>query len=461
MRIRSHLFLSAVLAGSWLVCGAAGAADVSPQPVRWHVLPKSITDVLVAPDGRCFYAAGGVRADKPTVSDEGLVTPGFHPLLFDRTGRLWCLDLDTHVILGVKGESVVTPRPPKGAEFALGTRRAPHVPAYEDAAGRLWFGHSRGVSWFDGKTWTSKDLADPAGLEVDRPMMPLQVAEDDAGRLFLWATNVERNRCGTQGVWSFDGKAWARYSRQDFLRNDDIVAVCPVRKGVALVNTVDGRLETLDLRAGDAAGEVDRLVPLLNDKEWNVREQATAGLKKLGRRAALDLKRHLTATEHPEVRSRIKIILDALRQPAAPVQSLPGGRYTCERVVVHAPRWRRRPGGERRWLARATRVVDTKTKQAFGRAMFVLGDGPALRIEGWPEVGGASLVSILPDKDGGLWIGIAERGLHHWDGRQLKRLSTVHTRTFWLVRGRDRLGRILLSDGERAAACWPGKPEAR
>ena len=444
------VFVFTVLGGSCLCGAGAQSATVERRDGQWELFAPNVTGALVGPGGKCFYTTGGKGAKKLSVSAGGMVAPGFLPLLFDRTGRLWCLRRGADTIHGIKDGSLITLKPANGAIFDIpGT--TPLVSAYEDSAGRVWFGNSRGVQWFDGKKWASKDLADRTGLELSRLMTPLVFAEDDKGRLFFSAPVWGRATCGTRGVWSFDGKAWSQYTAQDLLPSNEIRAVCPAGRDVILVNT-PGRLITLNVGRGNMGDEVARLAALLNDEQWKVRERATADLKKLGRAAALDLKRHMTQTKHPEVRSRIKMVLDTFKAPAPKRQALPGGRYTCEFVHVRPPRWRRRPAGRAQWLAWALNVVDTQTGKKLERATFLLTSDSTRLIDDWPVRDNAHLTSILPDNDGGLWIGVADRGLFHWDGKKTTRISTFATRRYWIILGRDNLGRVLLSGGLRVAA---------
>ena len=469
MRYFSPLFLcvfAAVLGVGLFFCGTARPADVERPEGRWEFFGPSITGAFVGRGGKCFYTTRGKPAEKLSVSEQGIVAPGFRPLLLDRAGRLWCLKLGANAIHGIKGESIITVEPLEGAFQDHREFRLLFGSACEDSAGRIWFGTSRGVQWFDGKKWSSKDLGDRNGLELRRPMTPLRFAEDEAGRMLFWTWARVRGVCGTEGFWSFDGKTWSHYTTRDLLPSDDVRAVCPVGGNVILVNTAGGRLVTFDIGPSDVAGEVARLVGLLNDEQWKVRERATADLKKLGRKAALDLKRHLTDTDHPEVRSRIKLVLDALNKPEQKQQPLPGGRYLYERVrigqvSIRPPQRRRRPKGSPEWIADATNVTDTKTGKKFARGTFVLSAGSTRLIDDWPVRDNMHLTSALPDGKGGLWIGVADRGLFHWNGKKTSRVSTNATRSYWIVLGRDELGRVLLSSGSRVAAYRPGEPGRR
>ncbi len=450
--------LSFALLAGVLCLGAASApaAEVRSLGGRWEeIVGRDVRSVFVARGGRVFYERTGGPDDKLTVSAGGMVSPGFTPLLLDRSERLWCLERSAQRIVGVKGDSAVELRPTPGTRFRVPGVRQPFTSAHEDEAGRIWFGNSRGVQWLDGKTWSHKDLADERGLELGEPMLPLNYAEGDGGRVFFWAADTEEGFCGTRGVWSFDGKAWAHHTSRDLLPGDNVRAVCPVGGGAMLVNTAEGRLVTLDLRAGDVADDVDRLVPLLNHEQWAVREKATKDLAALGRRAALDLKQHLTQTPHPEVRSRIKMVLDALASSGAAQQRLPGGRYTCESVRVHAPSRPQRPAAGRTWLAEATNAVDTQTHEARERAVFLLSAGSVRLIGDWPARRGAAFFTTLPDGKGGLWIGIAGRGLFHWNGTKTERLSTLTARGYWRILGRDESGRLLVAAGSRIARYRP------
>ena len=449
-----------------LFARAAGVeAELAPRKARWHFLPSQITGAFVGRAGKCFYLARGKPAKTPSVSNAGVLAPGFRPLLLYRNGRLWCVRPDASLIYGIGGNSTVELRPPKGAFFGTvdhvdgvtGVRTT----AYEDAKGRIWFGNSRGVQWSDGRRWFAKDLADRNSLEVAMPMSSLYVAEDDRGRLYFWARWPTRTVCGTQGFWMFDGNKWDHFTVQDGLPDDKVQAVCPVGGDSVLVNTAGGRLARFSTKRVDLGGEVARLVGLLNNRKWNVREGATEALRQLGRGVELELKKHLTSTKEPEVRARIKMVLTALRAREAGEQRLLGSDYACGQVRVRASRLRRRPRAGPEWLALAQKVVNTKTGEKLDRAAFVLGAGSVRRIKDWPAADKSGRMWLLLDGRGGAWIGLRGRGLLHWDGKQTTAVSDGATRDYHEIFGRDRLGRILLGNGTGVAAYWPAQPDTR
>lgn len=456
MRSALRVIFAFAAVGGICLCGT-GAQSAAVEG-EWEFFEPNVKGAFVGPGGECFYVTGGKRRMQLLVAPSGMIAPGFQPLLLDRTGRVWCLELGANTIHGIKRSSLIALKPAKGAVFEV-PGQGSIVSAYEDSAGRVWFGNSRGVQWFDGKKWASKDLADPTGLDLSRPMTPLVFAEDDKGRLFFTAPVWDDGTCGTRGIWSFDGKKWSAYTAQDVLLSNEVVVVCPTGGDVILVNT-PGRLTTLNISQGKAKDEAARLVALLNDEQWKVREQATADLKKLGHAATLDLKRHMMQTKHPEVRSRIKMVLDALKSPPGKQQPLPGGRYTCDYIHVRPPKWRHRPAGRAQWIAWALNVVDTKTGKKFERATLLLTSDSTRVIENWPAKHNARLTTVLPDGDGGLWIGLADSGLFHWDGTKTTRISTAATRGYWIILGRDKRGRVILSSGLWVAAYAPPARQA-
>ena len=81
-----------------LFARAAGVeAELAPRKARWHFLPSQITGAFVGRAGKCFYLARGKPAKTPSVSNAGVLAPGFRPLLLDRNGRLWWVRADpTH-----------------------------------------------------------------------------------------------------------------------------------------------------------------------------------------------------------------------------------------------------------------------------------------------------------------------------------------------------------------------------
>jgi len=288
---------------------------------------------------------------------------------------------------------------------------------------------------------------------------PLQVAEDESGRLYFWA-RPENGRRGTDGFWLFDDGTWTHHTAQNGLPGDELRAVCPIGGNEVLINTEDGRLVRFRVTF-DAASEVGRWVERLADPKWAAREEATAGLAALGRQAELELKRHLGATKDPEVRSRIKMVLDAVKASAERPQRLPGSAYVADAVLIEPEPWRRRPA-EPRWLAFAERVTDTRTGEGLGRAGFLLSADGVRRIEGWPAPTDRPRGAWrLSDGADGLWIGVEGAGLFRWDGRKTSPLSDESTRHYVGILGRDAHGRILLTDGTGVVAHWPGRPDRR
>ena len=453
--------------------GAQLADDLAPRKVLWHFLPAEIGGALVAADGTCVYVAAGDPADSPTLSPDRVLSPGFRPLLLDRSGRLWCLAPNGAQIFGVKGAETFRLDAPAGASFTT-TDDAEGVTdyqtgAFEDSAGRLWFGNSRGLQWFDGHDWRARDLADPGGLEVSRPMSTLRIVQAPGGRLYFWArwpSGPRGNRvfgrepaCGTQGFWMFDGGEWSHYTVLQGLPDDRVEAVWPGSGDSVLVNTSRGQLVRFSTKKIDPAAEVARLAPLLRSDKWQVREEATESLRALGSQMALELKKLLTAEKDIEVRSRIRLILAALKQPGPGLQQVLESEYLCESIRLR-PAGRDKAGGLQ-WLGLATGVTNVKTAQTFATAAFLVSAKSVRMIEDWPASDKPGRVSVLADGADGLWIGVQNHGLFHWDGARMVEVSDKETRGYARILGRDGLGRLILSNGEGVAAYWPGQPDVK
>jgi len=89
-------------------------------------------------------------------------------------------------------------------------------------------------------------------------------------------------------------------------------------------------LMTTAARQDEAAKKIDELIRQLGSEEFAVREKATEELKKIGKPAEEALKKALAADD-PEVRERVRAVLDALSPPEkpraqAPRRGLPGFR---------------------------------------------------------------------------------------------------------------------------------------
>ena len=456
-KVIGRFFLMLLLAGPALRVGRAGG--IAPLRGVWEVLPRRFAGTFVGRGGRCFYLLAGPPAKRPSVSAAGAVAPGFEPVLLDRTGRLWLLAPDGVALHGVQGESVRTLAPPRGAFFRT-TGRAGGVvvesaAAYEDAAGRAWFGTSRGVQWLNGTRWQAKDLAEANGLDVGRPMGTIRFAEDARGRVFLWATSG-KDTCGTAGFWVFDGRAWTHHTTRSGLLSDRVRAVCPVGDDAVLVNTAAGRLFRFGLDGRGLGVKVARLVGRLNDERWGVRRDATAALAKLGPGIAFRLEGYLGKTLPPEVRSRIQMVLVALKGRPGRRWVLANSSYVCAAIEVEPSLARRRPP-RTAWLAEASDVVDTASGKALGRVVLLISAASVRPVHRWPVSDRDRRVWTLGDGRGGLWIGQRGLGVFHWDGRQVREVSEAGRRGYGRIFGRDAAGRILVGDGRGVAAYVPGR----
>ncbi len=472
MRTRLLIFVSA-LAG--LAASAAGGApvDTEPRPVRWHVLPPEVTDAFVARDGRPLYVIE--REGEPGQPEvDGDVVGGARPVLLDRSGRLWCVLPGGERMVGIKDDHVIPVEPPDGASFRTVCERGGHreirTAAYEDNAGRVWFGNSRGVQWYDGRRWQAKDLAAPAGLADGTPMSALHITEDGAGTLYFWAEWLEGDVCGTHGFWTYDGADWKHLTGAVGLdpAGNRLAAVCPIAPGRLLVNSGDGRLVEFLLESHDPEVEIAPFLARLNDPRWAVRQEATEELIAMGRRVEPALRLRLAEEElAEEVRARLRMALGAVKSDAArrPAPRAPGdiplslpqlksGRWTVRLV----PPIDRRLVRGRKWTA----VVEGPRRVREARRMLVLLRGDVVETVFVEDAATPPApFSVLEAGEDGVWVGIEGRGLFRWADGRLEPVLDDDRADFWRIIGLDRDGRVLLTDGARVAAYWPGQPEAR
>jgi hypothetical protein len=432
--------------GIWLlVIASAGAAES-----LWHFLPADVSGALIGRDGQVFRATRG----RPVAH-----VWGSHLLrLRNDTGKLFAVPTAEGM------EAPFEIKPAKGASFQalddVGGALTLAVSTWEDASGRLWIGNTRGVQWRDANNKArERTLCDPNGLAVGLPMTRLHVEEGGGGRLYLWATPSGNTVSGTAGFWRFDGKAWAQFSVQDGLPEQGVRAVLPIDAGTVWVNTIRGKLIRFRTVHIDCTEAVAKLIPRLNSREWKERRAATDALKKLGRPAELPLKKWLADTKELEVRSRIKMVLDALKRRGQGMQVLPGGRYRCAGVRVRARRATRR--GRPVWLASASSVTDTQTGKQFNEMAFLLTAKSATPVPDWPRIKDGLRTWVWIDSARSAWLGAAGLGLFHWDGTKTRQVTDESTGEYHRIIGRDRLGRILLGNGSGVAAYWPGKPDTR
>ncbi len=96
-----------------------------------------------------------------------------------------------------------------------------------DPAGHKWFGTERGISEFDGRTWTTYTTTQ--GLAADKVV---GIAVDPAGRKWFatWGG----------GVSEFDGRQWTTHTRAGGLPSNDVHIVAVDRRGHVWVGTPNG-----------------------------------------------------------------------------------------------------------------------------------------------------------------------------------------------------------------------------
>lgn len=94
-----------------------------------------------------------------------------------------------------------------------------------DRAGRVWFGSEiNGLTRYDGETWTRFD-------PNEYPREVADAVEDSSGVLWFAAQN---------GVWSWDGVSWRKYTTADGLPSEQVTSAMVDRDGGLWFGTVEG-----------------------------------------------------------------------------------------------------------------------------------------------------------------------------------------------------------------------------
>ncbi len=99
---------------------------------------------------------------------------------------------------------------------------------FVDAENNLWFGTNRGISKFDGTTWTTYNMDNSPGL-VDNSITAIFVDKDGV----LWA--------GTDfGVSTLDGNTWKTYTVDDGLADNRVTGINQGAEGIIWISNKDG-----------------------------------------------------------------------------------------------------------------------------------------------------------------------------------------------------------------------------
>jgi len=150
-----------------------------------------------------------------TVAD-GLASNDVSAVLADRSGIVWF-----GTALGVTRFD--------GATWFTDPALADHVQAiFEDAQGRHWFGtQHQGVALLNGTTWTTYGTSNSPIVSND----VVGISQDRAGNLWF-ATD--------RGVSRFDGTTWTRFTSADGLARDVVLCVASDSAGVTWFGTNEG-----------------------------------------------------------------------------------------------------------------------------------------------------------------------------------------------------------------------------
>ncbi len=152
--------------------------------------------------------------------DEGLPTEDINAVMEDRRGRLW-------VSTYGKGVAVIDGKNIRLITAADGLGHDTVYSLYEDRAGNIWAGHSRGLSVYNGTSWKSYGLESGFRTTIVKAML-----EDDQGR--LWVCTED------SGVYIRNGERFVETINGVPLPKDDAFAIFKDSAGNMWIGTING-----------------------------------------------------------------------------------------------------------------------------------------------------------------------------------------------------------------------------
>jgi hypothetical protein len=216
---KRYLSVLAICVGAVVLClGTTARGQTYPQNigpielanVQWQLLPLTIREVFVGPDGRIWYQLyhPDVKEDLSVVRRiiEGQfqeTSPqlyGAEPALFETTGRVWFRTKSYNMLLGYDGHQWVQRAASAGVYFRGNCPRHGRMGRCEynlEVAGTLFFPDDQGVHTFAGQTWNYQ----PMGATTTYKRIVLRAEPMDRGVIAINPGNLSRIWYYRQGQW--------------------------------------------------------------------------------------------------------------------------------------------------------------------------------------------------------------------------------------------------------------------
>lgn len=333
--------------------------DIPLRDVRWQPLPQQVKQVFVGPDQRVWHVMSlpttpwsqsppGERADRTVVKrliEREFARPApqlwwARPALFEKAGRVWFITSDGQHLLGYSGvpgnwleRSLAADRVFAGT--APGHGRFDYAGCNLALDGRCFFPDTDGVHTFDGKAWSYDPLA-PADARVDRSQraglrgVPILLPEPDGRGIVAFTHDAQ------EPFWLYRDGKWNRWP------------VPPLTHWRFAQVAIDGH--RLYFRTGQAMGsyplprsleapaDLNRLIQQLGDRERTLREQATDKLVEKGEPVRAAIEQSILKSTDEEILARLRLVLArlnraALKPAAGESADYPIGEYALRRVM--------------------------------------------------------------------------------------------------------------------------------
>jgi hypothetical protein len=342
MRTGLSLALLAVVT-VWSASCRAGepATQAVPPPERvewslrnvlWQTLPDGIQAVFVGPDQRLWFqlrytgpadlASMRQRIEREFRQKNPQIW-GAWPVLFQAGGRVWFQTADREHILGYDGRDWTERSVEKPLRFTVNCPnhgRWGNYPYAAEVDGTAFFADTQGVHSFDGKAWAYQSMGMPSWPMSIR-LMPA------SGGKGLLAVSPRAS------LWQWKGGEWTQVKSpagvpENLMENAALWPggdVCvqqsePLKSG-AVGEPTDRRLR-FGLLGQSVEASLAAILPRLADKNFKVREEASAHLMMMGPGMTPPAEAAMKTVADPEVRARLGRALEALK--AGPQESVVG-----------------------------------------------------------------------------------------------------------------------------------------
>ena len=438
-------------------------ADLSPSAQQWQAYPSDIENVVIGAKGRAWLQSNRrvslAEAKKQVEAAADWEIPwtvGMRLRHIDRTGRIWMTSTEMgYEVLFAYDQTTKTWLEHKATD--LSPVKSPSAKSryhhfrgnvFESRTGRIYFGDGLGVHVFEEKTWKYQPLFERNIAKKNyyggiRAFSDPQFAQDEVGNVYVYARWGTMGRAGTIGFWRHDGERWKQIvDGPNGVKLERLDAIMPLADGAVLVCPEDKPMLRISFRpVRNLEPEIKRLVDRLDDPKYEVRQEASRALLNLGSDIVPQLRHALEAESRPETQMRLRRLVN---QP----KKIP----PYERIDGHHFRFVRRVGADTKgnwwfWTGHGYKI-GTDLKQ--GRKTWrITPDGKVTG--GWDMLYAGS---AFFEADKYVYIAYSSKGCIRYDENGQGEPVTDSTQNkFRYVLGRDRKGRVYLSNG-RDIAAW-------